>query len=70
MQRTSPYFELKWIVQCTPREGTYFCGWESIAAFNVKSVACSYASKCDASNRDVTYRVVYRSARSGLDPIA
>jgi hypothetical protein len=45
MKRTSPYFDLKWRVDCKrpPNPATW---WETIAAFNSDRVALAYAADC------------------------
>lgn len=41
------YSALKWVVMCRWPSNSY---WEPIAAFNVESVAHSYAAKCGEAN--------------------
>ncbi len=43
MKRSSPYYELKYIVTCKPA-GQHF--YEKIAAFNIDTVATGYATDC------------------------
>ncbi len=63
MNRTSPYFDLRYAVQCRPRLSEFCRGWETIAAFNVGAVAHGYARKCNDTNRDIEYRVMERTGR-------
>lgn len=61
MQRTSRYYNLKWIVECKPGKQAFF---ETIAAFNDDSVAEVYAAECRAANGEwAVYRVMERKGR-------
>lgn len=54
------YQELGWIVQV--RCGGTLRGWESMAAFNVDSVAAHYAEECKKTNPHNDYRVLHIAA--------
>lgn len=66
MKRQSPYFELRWRVDCKapPNPATW---WETIVAFNSDRVALQYAADCRADKAQWSsqwqYRVMERFGR-------
>lgn len=48
MRRSSPYFNLRYIVECKPPRQAFF---EQMCAFNSDSVAFDYAERCRADKR-------------------
>jgi hypothetical protein len=61
MTRNSPYFPLRWRVDFRARS---IGGWETMAAFNVGSVALAYAAACRHANSSFAeYRVMQRDPR-------
>lgn len=60
MKRISPYFDLRWRVDCQP-PGQHF--YQTIAAFNAESVATGYADDCSVYHKSAPgwqYRVMER----------
>lgn len=69
MKRSSPYFDLKFRVDCRrpPNPASW---WETIAAFNNDSVALAYAKDCFSAwkRRDGwEYRVMKRTGRGWVE---
>lgn len=61
MTRNSPYFPLRYRVDFRSRS---IGGWETMAAFNVGSVARAYAAECHRVNSSFAeYRVLQRDHR-------
>lgn len=61
MTRNSPYSPLRYRVDFRSRS---IGGWETMAAFNVGSVAKSYAAECRKTNSHFAeYRVMQRGPR-------
>jgi hypothetical protein len=62
MKRSSPFFGLKYLVQCRDFRPFY----ETIAAFNYDGAAHGYAKDCAKTNTLNFYRVMERDSRGRL----
>jgi len=61
------YSELRYLVQCKWNNDRY---WETIAAFNVDSVAKDYANEArNVMGKHIEYRCMYRTTDGTLEPL-
>lgn len=65
MKRSSPYYALKYRVDCKPSWQRF---WETIVAFNSDRVALHYAGECrlQAQGRS-EYKVLKRTAKGWVE---
>lgn len=59
MLRSSPYYHLKWRVDCCSNGAL----WETIVAFNCETPARRYAIDCQLANAVYQYRVMKRTSK-------